>query len=78
MTVNYLAFVEDYESIETLGMGAGKNELSNSNPVLNREISLRNKALWQKHVQDIPEECQVIYEKMRNYLHKKQLEDELV
>lgn len=75
--INYINFVEDYENIETQGMSAGVNELSIDNPLQIREITLRNKALWQKKMKDIPFECQTIYEKMSKYLSKKNLEDKL-
>lgn len=75
--VSYIDFIEDYENIETMGISAGINELSLDDRVNAREIELRQKAYQQANLQDLPPESKAIYEKMKSYLKKKALEEEL-
>jgi len=73
--VSYVRFIEDYEEIETMGICAGKNELSLSDKIQTREISLRMKAAITKKLSDLPMESRSIYEKMAKFILKKHLSE---
>ena len=73
--VSYVRFIEDYEDIETMGICAGKNELSLSDKIQTREISLRMKAAITKKLSDLPMESRSIYEKMAKFILKKHLSE---
>lgn len=70
-----MRFIEDYEDIETMGICAGKNELSLSDKIQTREISLRMKAAITKKLSDLPMESRSIYEKMAKFILKKHLSE---
>ena len=76
--VSYVKFIEDYEDIETLGICAGKNELSLSNKIQTREIELRQKAALTKKLSELPVASQEIYSKMSKYIQKKVLEEKFI
>ena len=83
MMVFYFGFLDDYDAIEKTGLGAGINQLSMKDQNLRRDIAVKNLAgqagSWRiKTLSELtPPESKTMYEKMANYLRKKNLIDNL-
>ena len=75
--VDYMKFIEDYEEIESEGIGAGNSALMFGNKVLKRDVALRNRDAWKpKTLEELPNESKDIYLKMSAKLKHKGIEDD--
>lgn len=76
--VQYSGFLEDYDAIEKLGLGAGTNQLSLNSQSLKRDTALKSLTggnTWRvKTIAELtPLESKQLYEKMGSYIEKKDL-----